>query len=42
MERTYRERLDRLAQDAERVRSLTEASVPGELVFVLELDPVDG
>jgi 16S rRNA (guanine(1405)-N(7))-methyltransferase len=42
MERTYRERLDRLAEDAGRVRGITEASVPGELVFVLQLDPFDG
>ena len=42
MERTYRERVERLAGEAGRVRRLTEASVPGELVFVLELDPLDG
>ena len=38
MERTYRERLDRLGKDAERVIEVTEASVPNELVFVLTLD----
>jgi 16S rRNA (guanine(1405)-N(7))-methyltransferase len=41
-ERTYRARLDRLVADAGRVRGVTEASVPGELVFVLELEPADG
>lgn len=39
MERTYRDRLDRLALEAGRVRRVTEASVPGELVYVLELEP---
>lgn len=38
MERTNRERMDRLATDAGRVRAVAEASVPGELVFVLTLD----
>ena len=38
MERTYRARLDRLVADAGRVTAVTEASVPGELVFVLSLD----
>jgi 16S rRNA (guanine(1405)-N(7))-methyltransferase len=41
-ERTYRSRLDRLVAEAGRVRRVTEASVPGELVFVLELEPIDG
>jgi 16S rRNA (guanine(1405)-N(7))-methyltransferase len=41
-ERTYRQRLDRLADDVGRVRAIAEASVPNELVFVLALDPVDG
>jgi 16S rRNA (guanine(1405)-N(7))-methyltransferase len=41
-ERTYRARLDRLAEDAGRVRSVAEASVPGELVFILQLDPPHG
>ena len=41
-ERTYRDRLDRLVADAGRVRAVAEASVPGELVFVLNLDPPDG
>lgn len=38
MERTYRDRLDRLVADAGRVRAVAEASVPSELVFVLTLD----
>ncbi len=38
MERTYRERLGRLVNDAGRVSGMAEASVPGELVFVLTLD----
>lgn len=38
MDRSYRERLDRLVADAGRVRAVTEASVPNELVFVLTLD----
>lgn len=38
MERTNRRRLDRLVSDAGRVRAVAEASVPGELVFVLTLD----
>ena len=42
MDRTYRERLDQLADEAGRVRAVTEVSVPGELVFVLELAPIDG
>ena len=42
MERTYRERLDRLAADAGRVSSITEASVSNELVFVLTLDGPHG
>ena len=37
MERTYRDRLDRLAADAGRVSAVAEASVPNELVFVLTL-----
>ncbi len=37
MERTYRERLDRLVVDAGRVEAVAEASVPNELVFVLTL-----
>ncbi len=40
MERTYRERVDRLVLEAGRVRGVTEASVPGELVFILELEPI--
>lgn len=42
MERTYRERLERLVSDAGRVSAVTETSVSNELVFVLTLDPVDG
>ena len=38
MERTYRQRLDRLVTDAGRVSAVAEASVPTELVFVLTLD----
>lgn len=41
-ERTYRARLERLVGDAGRVRNVVEASVPGELVFVLALEPIDG
>lgn len=37
MERTYRERLERLVGDCERVSAVAEASVPTELVFVLSL-----
>ncbi len=37
--RTYRRRLQRLAEEAGGVREVAEASVPGELVFVLTLDP---
>ena len=42
MERTYRDRLERLVADAGRVRTVAEASVPNELVFVMTLDPPDG
>lgn len=42
MERTYRDRIERLAADAGRVREMAEASVPNELVFVLTLEPLDG
>jgi 16S rRNA (guanine(1405)-N(7))-methyltransferase len=38
MERSYRERLDRLVAEVGRVRGVAEASVPNELVFVLSLD----
>lgn len=41
-ERTYRARLDRLVEESGRVREVAEASVPGELVFVLALDPAGG
>jgi len=37
MERTYRDRLDRLVADAGRIEAVAEASVPNELVFVLTL-----
>ena len=40
MERTYRERLDRLVAEAGRVTAVAEASVPNELVFVLTLADV--
>jgi 16S rRNA (guanine(1405)-N(7))-methyltransferase len=42
MERTYRDRVERLVAEAGRVRGVAEASVPNELVFVLRLDPIDG
>jgi hypothetical protein len=42
MERTYGDRLERLVADAGRVRAVAEASVPGELVLVMTLDPPDG
>ena len=38
MERTYRERLERLVADCPRVTGVAEASVANELVFVLTLD----
>ncbi|HET9878913.1 MAG TPA: 16S rRNA methyltransferase, partial [Candidatus Limnocylindria bacterium] len=38
MERTYRERLERLVAGCGRVAGVAEASVPNELVFVLTLD----
>jgi len=38
MERTNRDRLDRLVAETGRVSEVAEASVPGELVFVLTLD----
>ena len=41
-ERTYRTRLERLVEESGRVREVAEASVPGELVFVLSLDPSGG
>lgn len=40
--RTYRARLERLVEETGRVRDVTEASVPGELVFILALEPPDG
>ncbi|HSK94473.1 MAG TPA: 16S rRNA methyltransferase [Candidatus Angelobacter sp.] len=39
-EATYRERMVRLTDACGRVRSITETSVPNELVFVLELEPM--
>ena len=42
MERTYRDRLDRLVASVPRVRQVDERSVPGELVFVLGLGPARG
>ncbi len=42
MERTYRERIGTLVSDlGERVTGVTEASVSGELVFVLALAPLE-
>ena len=41
-DRAYRVRLERLVEDIGRVRHLTEASVPGELVFILDLAPPNG
>jgi 16S rRNA (guanine(1405)-N(7))-methyltransferase len=38
MERTYRDRLERLVDECARVTGVAEASVPNELVFVLTLD----
>jgi 16S rRNA (guanine(1405)-N(7))-methyltransferase len=38
----YRHRIARLVERSGRVRATAEASVPGELVFVLELEPLDG
>jgi hypothetical protein len=38
MERTYRDRIDRLVVETGRVTALAEVSVPNELVFVLTLD----
>jgi 16S rRNA (guanine(1405)-N(7))-methyltransferase len=42
MERTYRDRLDRLVDEAGRVTAVTEVSVPNELAFVLALEPLRG
>jgi 16S rRNA (guanine(1405)-N(7))-methyltransferase len=42
MERTYRQRVDRLVADVGRVCDVTEASVPNELVFILALEPRRG
>jgi 16S rRNA (guanine(1405)-N(7))-methyltransferase len=42
MERTYRERLDRLVDEVGRVSEVAEASIPSELVFVLRLEPIGG
>jgi 16S rRNA (guanine(1405)-N(7))-methyltransferase len=42
MERTYRERMDRLLAESGRVTDVREASVPNELVFVLALSPPGG
>lgn len=41
-ERANRARLDRLVGACARVRRVSEASVPGELVFILALDPSGG
>ena len=42
MERTYRDRLERLVVDAGRVRDMAETSVPNELVFILEMEGPGG
>jgi 16S rRNA (guanine(1405)-N(7))-methyltransferase len=42
MQRTYRQRLDRLVAETGRVREVTETSVSNELVFVLTLEPMHG
>ena len=42
MDRTYRDRLERLMDDAGRVSAVAEASVPNELVFMLTLEALDG
>ena len=42
MERAYRDRFDRLVDESGRVNRVAEVSVPGELVFVLELGPAHG
>jgi 16S rRNA (guanine(1405)-N(7))-methyltransferase len=42
MERTHRQRLERLVADVGRVSAVAEASVPNELVFVLALGALDG
>jgi 16S rRNA (guanine(1405)-N(7))-methyltransferase len=41
-EAAYRQRLERLVAASGRVHAVAEASVPGELVFVLHLEPVGG
>lgn len=41
-EATYRQRLERLVASSGRVTAVAEASVPGELVFVLTLEPAGG
>lgn len=40
-ERTYRARMERLVIESGRVSEVVERSVPGELVFVLTLNPAD-
>lgn len=42
MERTHRNRIERLAADAGRVREVAEASISNELVFVLTLERLGG
>lgn len=42
MERTYRRRLDRLVGEVGRIGEVAEASIPGELVFVLRIEPARG
>lgn len=41
-EKAYRSRLYRLVEESGRVLGVTETSVPGELVFILELDAPHG
>jgi 16S rRNA (guanine(1405)-N(7))-methyltransferase len=41
-ERSYRDRAERLARECGRVRSVAEASIPGELAFVMTLEPPHG
>lgn len=42
MERTYRRRIDRLVGEVGRIGEVTEASIPGELVFVLRMEQARG
>ncbi len=42
MERTYRRRFERLVTEVGRVGEVVEASIPGELVFVMRMEPARG